>query len=228
MKLSLAITTHNRPELTIKAFEKVLDDKRINEIVIVDDCSNSANVEKLQNSITHKKVRTFFNEENLGMSRNKAKAISLCSNEWVIILDSDNVIDSSYIDSIEKLDLRKNVIYCPEFARPQFDYREYAGLTFTKDNAKDYVGKRTFDLIANTCNYLVYKKAYGNVYEYSDAIKESDTIYFNYLWLASGGSLHIVPGMQYDHLVHNGSGWILNRKYNIRMADHLKELIRQL
>lgn len=229
MKLSLAITTYNRSDLTLKAFEQVLNDDRISEIVIVDDCSTDDHFNRLTKLCSvGDKVRIFWNHENIGMSRNKAEAISYCYNDWVIILDSDNVIDSTYLDAVENLELRKNVIYCPEFARPNFDFRELSGMTFDKSNAKDYIGHRAFEVLLNTCNFLVHRESYDKVYRHNPKIKESDTIWFNYLWLLNGGSLHVTPGMQYDHLVHKGSGWLSNHKENVQAANELKLLIRDL
>ena len=136
MSLSLAITTFNRPQMTIKSFEKVLDDHRITEIVILDDASEKESYEELERLIKeldNKKITLLKNEINLGMSLNKLRAISECSSPWVIIFDSDNVLDTSYLDAFDSHILHvainhptlnpSSVIYCPSGAMPKFDYR---------------------------------------------------------------------------------------------------------
>jgi glycosyltransferase involved in cell wall biosynthesis len=141
--ISLCITTYNRPDLTIDSFVDVLYDNRISEIIIVDDFSDpkmytalSVMIEGLREgggyqTGYHKKLKLHRNDENIGMSRNKAKAIELASNPWCILFDSDNIIDSSYLDALPEY-LAPSVIYCPDFAKPQFDYRKYSGQTSTQ------------------------------------------------------------------------------------------------
>src|SRR6187455_1389546 len=96
MKLSLCITTFNRTDMVLEVFEKVYDHPLIDEIVIVDDCSNDDNFEELRCLLldhpSKDKIRFFRNIQNLGMSRNKREAVSRAENEWCILFDSDNII----------------------------------------------------------------------------------------------------------------------------------------
>lgn len=243
MKLSLCITTYNRPELTIKAFEKVYADPRIDEIVIVDDCSSSSNWHILQSAISNAdsirfergKIRLHRNKQNLGMSRNKARAIELAKNEWCILFDSDNVLDVDYIDALysifpEDLDnLRPNIIYCPDFARPQFDYRKLSGRAFTPAMVKYEIAKSNeLNMAMNTCNYVVNREKYLEAYKYDARHIASDTIWFNYNWLKAGNYFYFVPGMQYEHLVHDGSGFMQDAAGNMARAEEVRKLIMQL
>ena len=73
-KISLAITTYNRVEMTIKSFERVLDDERIDDIIIVDDHSLPEMYQKLSakiDELMNPKIHLVRNEVNLGMSLNK-------------------------------------------------------------------------------------------------------------------------------------------------------------
>jgi len=229
MKISLAVTTFNRFELTIKSFEKVLSDDRISEVVILDDHSTNGAYEGLRDYFEGSmKVKVIMQSNNRGMAVNKADAISFCKEEWVLILDSDNTIDVSFLDAIEKLYLRPDTIYCPSFARPTFDYRTFSDIIFNRNNVKKYLDLPFFEQSLNTCNYLVYRRLYNSVFTKDESIKETDTLYFAYLWMRAGYSFHIVPGMEYDHLVHSGSGWLQNAAYNIQKAEEIKKLIRAL
>src|SRR6188768_255025 len=90
MKLTLAITTYQRSDMVLEVFEKIYDHPLIDEIVIVDDASEWDTYCKLSELLYHKeKVKLFRNEKNLGMSRNKAEAVSKAKNDWVILFDSD-------------------------------------------------------------------------------------------------------------------------------------------
>src|SRR3954469_23730640 len=102
--ISLCITTYNRFDLTIESFRQVIDDPRISEILIVDDNSKAEIFNLFSGMVSsdpnQAKIKLFRNFENLGMSRNKARAVELASNPWCIVLDSDNVIDSAYLDAL--------------------------------------------------------------------------------------------------------------------------------
>lgn len=230
--ISLCITTYNRFEMLFESFKQVLDDARIGEIVIVDDCSDIAIYDQISTAVSRMflfghKIRLSRNDINLGMSRNKAHAIELATNDWCIILDSDNVIDKSYIDAIPS-DLESRTIYAPEYARPQFNYKQYQGHTFTKSNTPGLIANSVVEMMLNTCNYLVNRDEYMSVYEHNPEMKGTDTIWFNYLWLKSGRSIHITKGMEYFHRVHAGSGFLADCDYNMKKASDVKSLIKSL
>lgn len=230
--ISLCITTYNRTDLLFESFSQIVNDDRISEIVIVDDASRHEVMQSILTWIAISelsiKVRFFQNEENLGMSRNKARAIELAHNEWCIILDSDNVIDGSYLDAIPFGKMRKDFIYCPSFAKPQFDYRQFAGQVINAEAAKKVVQKSMGECLFNTCNYVVNRQEYLRVFEHNPAMKGTDTIWFNYLWLKDGGSFFVLREMEYFHRVHVGSGFLKDCEYNMNKASEVKELIKTL
>jgi glycosyltransferase involved in cell wall biosynthesis len=228
--ITIAVTTYNRsPQMVIDSFRDVMDHPAIAQILVVDDCSDPVNFIDLCAALSELPCHTVQvknNPQNLGMSRNKANAISLSPTDWVLILDSDNALYKESIDAIcDVSNLDPNVIYCPSFAAPHFDYREYEGMTFGIKDVAGRIKERTMSLMLNTCNYLVHKETYGKIYDYNPEVKESDTIWFNYLWLRSGRKLHVVPNWHYSHLVHEGSGWKQNANENMKMAERIKTQI---
>ncbi len=232
MQISLAFTNYNRCGLLLEAFSQVVDDPRVLEIVISDDCSTNGSYEKLRDDFNgHPKVKVFQNEENLGMSRNKAKAISLCTQDWVGIFDSDNEFNRNYLTALHLVwqkGLDDKTFYMPCWAIPNFNYNAYAGLIINKENIKEYLDRPMFEQCLNTCNMVVPRKKYLEVYEHNPTVKEVDTLWMNYLWLKAGYSFYIVPGMTYFHLVHENSGWLSHAAENIKKGEEIKSLIRQL
>lgn len=230
MKLSLCVTTFNRVDLTIKSFEQVINDERIDDICVVDDASTDGSFEKLSKcfSLIDDKVRVIGQANNRGMSRNKADAIGYARNPFAIIFDSDNTISPEYLNAMEGMHLDNYTIYLPEFARNNFDYREFSGLTFDKRNIKDYLDRPLFEALLNTANYIVPVKEYCRVYKEDTTVMESDTVHFAYLWLLAGNQFHVVEGLQYDHLVHPESGWLKNAVYNSARGKQTIEQIRAL
>lgn len=227
--ISLCITNYNRYEMLLESFVQVLNDDRISEIVIVDDCSHISIYDKVLAAVFNMpKVRLIRNAENLGMSLNKKKAIESAKNDWCIILDSDNVIGPDYLDAMftTPLPWDHTTIYCPSFAKPQFDFRKYAGWHILHGEAviDDSMG----NCMMNCCNYVVNRAEYLRIYEHNPEMKGTDTIWFNYLWLKAGNSFYVVPGMEYMHRVHDGSGFLQDCSYNMKKAKEIKELIKTL
>ena len=227
-KISLCITNHNRFDMLFESFHKVLNDSRISEIIISDDCSDKNIFNAIKNRVDKmNKVKIFRNNKNVGMSKNKMIAVSKSSNKFCILFDSDNVIDSFYIDRLYAIPYwYDDIIYAPYFAQPKFNYADFSGKTIDATSVKRYIDQPMFDCFLNTCNYFVNKKMYVDTYEYNPEMKASDTIYFNYLWLKSGRSFFIVPGMEYYHRVHGGSGFIEDLNYNMKKHNELREEIR--
>jgi len=218
-KLSLAIPVYNRSDRIFGCFEAVLGDPRIAEIVICDDASQDfddlkAKIDKLASA----KIRLFCNSENLKAFHNKAKVVSLCQNPWVLLLDSDNSIDSSYLDAFfaQKL-FHHQVLYCPSFARPHFDFSSLSDLLlkaedlyllsqFAEDIKDEVIGSNIWSALINCGNYVFHRETYLSVYQtytsFDDFIGEpfaADVAYLNVLWLRQGYSMKIVPNMEYNH-----------------------------
>jgi glycosyltransferase involved in cell wall biosynthesis len=253
MKLSLCITTYNRYEMTIESFAKVINDPRIDDIVILDDCSADGSGERLRKHfINNDKVNVLFQVINKGMSINKRDAIKHAKNEWCIIFDSDNVIDTDYLDAFYNfcvadggaMELFKRIsdiekfIFCPDFAKPTFDYRAYkcgnnstsgwrSGI-YRKIECAHEIKNDVFNCLMNTCNYIVNRDFYLATYQYNPEHIASDTIWHNYNHLKAGGHFVVVPDMQYFHRVHDGSGFMQDAAGNMARADKVRKLIQQL
>lgn len=247
MKLSLAITTYNRYDFTIESFAQVIDDPRIDDIVILDDCSTDGSYERLRDYFEgNEKVRVIRQAQNRGMSLNKRDAIALSKNQWAIIFDSDNIIGPDYLDAFGKYtgifedglsSTWQEFIYCPDFAKPQFDYRKYiygnpnhpsrSGI-YAKAESKFEIKNDDFNCLMNTANYIVNRDYYLKTYQFNSDHVASDTIWHNYNHLKSGGMFSVVPGMQYQHRVHPGSGFLQDADYNMKKSAEVRKLIMQL
>jgi glycosyltransferase involved in cell wall biosynthesis len=229
--ISFAITTYNRYQMTIDCFAQIIDNDFISEFVIVDDAStdNSGELLKEYFKDSHK-VKIFLNKENLGMSRNKELAIRLCKEDFILIADSDNVFGNDYINSLNGFGLSSfsNHFLMPSFAKSNFDYRTFSDNIIGVQNIRKFMDEPMFEQLLNTCNMIVNRKNYLEVYEYNPTVKEVDTLWMNYLWLKSGKFFYVVPNMEYIHNVHSGSGWLSNAKENIQKAEEIKSLILAL
>lgn len=227
--LTFCFTTYQRVSLTIKAVNSVIDDPRVQRIMVVDDFSDANVFDQLFHYFRDfPKVDLYRNNENKGMGKNKERAICLSPTEWCIIADSDNEYPKQYIDAIEKIpELESNTIYCPSHAAPSFDFRKFSERTFDKNNIKELVEDPMGNCSMNVCNYLVHRDEYINVYEHNPEMKATDTLFFNMLWLKTGNKFHIVEGMEYFHRTHADSGFLKDVEYNMAKSAELRNKILQ-
>ena len=208
-KISICVTHFNRSDMIGKCIEAALKDDRVNEIIIVDDRSETEEFKKLceyvDNVNDSKKIKLHRNNVNIGCYQNKKRAIEWASKEWVCIWDSDNVFNKEYIDKLFEYGYwNPENIYSPSFARP-FDYRQFEGRVLNRQNISKFVTYQRFDAMMNTMNYFVNKEEYLKVWDKEGNPYAIDSIYHNLQWIKSGRNFFVVPGLNYDHTVHKGS-----------------------
>lgn len=231
--ITIALTSWNRDSMTFESFRQVLNDDRISEIVIVDDHSDERvyqNLVFMCNGID--KIKIYRNETNLGCYHNKRKAVELSGNQWVILFDSDNILTKEYVDAITKewkpTDWQ-GLIYQPEWARPHFDFRKFSGSVINSFNVKDYMAQKHFSTMLNAMNFFVNREEFLRVFDSTKSEPwTADSIYFNYLWLKAGNKIYVTPGMQYEHLVHNGSHYKANVHKTGNFYNEVENLIKNL
>lgn len=205
--ISLCLTTFNRSDLLFESYRNVYDHPLISQIVIVDDCSTLDVHWKLNQEFENKKkIKFVINERNLGCYANKRMAISHASNEWVILFDSDNILTKEYIDRIENLliaGVNAKTLYQPEFARPHFNFGEFAGQNFTRHNVARLADNSTFTTALNAANFFVHRDEYLRIWQDVAEPWTSDSLLQSYNWLNGGNSIYFVPGLQYYHRVND-------------------------
>ena len=141
-KISICIPTWGRVQMTIESFYDVYNSDKVSEIIIVDDTSDIEIYEDLKLMCDAlPKVKLYRNLTNQDCYRNKMTSVSFATNEWVVLLDSDNKIDQSYLDIIFDLHWERNCSYMPSFAAPSFNYNQFAGNIITKENVSQLIGK---------------------------------------------------------------------------------------
>jgi glycosyltransferase involved in cell wall biosynthesis len=228
--ISVAITTYNRFELTCLAIDSALHNARVNDLLVLDDCSTDGSYERIKEKYKYNdKVRVVKQFANRGMMQNKADAVFLAKNDWVLLLDSDNRLDEGFIEAFFALRSHKpNVFYCPQKAKPAFDFTQFLGIEINATNVAGLVDAPFFGVLINTANYIVNKQTYSTNYVYNPKIKGCDTAWLFYNHLLNGGAIQVVQGMEYSHLVHEGSTWMQDAAYNMQSAKEIDNLLKQL
>lgn len=217
--ISVCITTYNRYNRTIKSFSSILDDDRVSEIVICDDCSEDSIFNKLKSEIeklNNQKIKLFKNDKNKGAFLNKVESIKKCSNDWVALIDSDNEINRSYIDKLPKSRDEKT-FYLPSIAvcsSTLLNYSEYSGQTFDKNAFNNKIINTP---LSNTGNYFFNKHTYLKAVNMeSNLINPYGLCSLYPLWLGykyiDGFKIKVIEGLHYKHGLDT-DGWF-NKNQN--------------
>lgn len=198
--------------MLLESFRQVLGDDRISEIIISDDASNietyAALVEYAKRT---PKIRLHRNAKNIGVYKNKYESVKLAFMSWVIVFDSDNIIGPGYLDTIFNLSAwDPKVAYNPDFGKEQFDFRHFSGRMITKNNVAPMIREKHFESLINVMNYFVNRDEFLRIHDDLVEPISADSIYKNYMWLAAGNAIYVVPGLQYMHRVHKGSHYLNN------------------
>jgi len=221
MNISLCIPTMDRWDFLKVSIPKYLDNPYINEIVICDE--NGNDVKNINNTFTSDKIRTHINDEVLGAFFNKQKVVSLAKNDIICLMDSDNFAPLSYFESfkgyINTRGLKENTIYMPSRTIPQpnhrgFDYRNFINLDINMKNINHVVNQNR--ALVNTGNYIFSKTHFEKAKLTDENVHLGktclalDVLLQNYLFFkrCPDTQMVVVPGMEYDHIVHPGSYYI--------------------
>jgi hypothetical protein len=237
VKFSLCIPTMDRFDSFLhKYLEEYIKYDLIDEIIITDETGND--YDKIQHFYQYNtKIKVHKNEQILGPLLNKLKVCSLASNEWVVLMDSDNFANEEYFQTANEYlinnikENEKNIILSPSNAKPNFNFSHLSGMiyksgTFMENKNKEneilprFVGNCHSSVLINTGNYVINKYLITNLNltnEIDNIEKTSscDVIYLNILLFEQLNlNLHVVSNLEYEHVVHDGSVYIRdNNKY---------------
>jgi len=225
-KISVAIPHYNNSHYILDTLNPLITDERISEIIICDD--KSKDLEKLKyilNELKCNKIKLYENKTNLGCYHNKINAISKCTNEWAILLDSDNIYYKKSIDVIYTIkNWDPNIIYAPSNAitfpgnpSKNLNYEKYNNIKITKEIFLKNFNNINFQCLINTCNYFVNVKKYYNCmkdiqYTYKrDIIDSLDSAVLFTDWLKNNNNFLIVKNLNYNHRLHTTSNYMISK-----------------
>lgn len=230
-KISVAIPTFNSSKFITSALDHIRGDDRVDDIVVMDDGSSDFG-ELLENCRNIDKLGVVGNDKNIGGFWNKHRAVEACKNDWVIVLDSDNSLSKTYVDTLYNFKCiykRKNsdriwdedVIYCPEFGDLRLDYTFFSDTFISKENIVGYL--KNYELLTrsllNTGNYFVNKSKFLETTNPGIKGHVPCSIALTYLWLSRGFKLKVVKDLRYIHRFHSNSYWKRNHKTMQVMVD---------
>lgn len=223
-KISVVIPFYNTAHYVKTMIDLLIKDERINDVVIVDDCSEEGQYESLAKIANHPKIKLYKNEKNLGEFKTRILGAERARCRWIIVLDGDNVLLPEYLDAIEAIPYwRDDVIYCPDYGtNNKIDYRKLSGCYLGPGNIKRFLGDYSYlvAMMLGTGNYFLNRGAYINTAKPIQDIdkKKYSDFYFNGEWLKKN-KMYMVKGMHYIHRIRKNSAW-LEYKHTIQPVVH--------
>ncbi len=101
MKISLIITTYNWPEALKAVLDSVLQQTRMPDEVIIADDGSTAATEQL---VTHYQslfpvplLHSWQQDKGFRLARSRNKAIEMASNDYIVMIDGDMVLEKRFI-----------------------------------------------------------------------------------------------------------------------------------
>jgi glycosyltransferase involved in cell wall biosynthesis len=221
--ISVAIPHYNNARFMRETLSPLITDDRINEIVICDDASKDIQeLEEVIKDLNCSKIKLFNNQSNLGCYYNKLESVSKCSNDWAILLDSDNVIEKDYIDKLYTIEnWQQNIIYAPVHAitfpgpiSTSLNYERFSDMIINKDVYVDEFNTINFMCLMNNCNYFLPVKEYTSCmnnpnlnYDRHQIDSQDSSVLFTE-WICNNNFVKVVSGLKYKHRTHQLSNYV--------------------
>lgn len=115
--ISVIIPTFNRSHILTKAIESVTSQSNENwELIIVDDGSTDDTQEKVEEFLTDRRIKYFF-QQNSGVSVARNAGVDRSSGEYLIFLDSDDTFHPDLIQQLNNERFHRYDIICWEVMR---------------------------------------------------------------------------------------------------------------
>lgn len=106
MKISVAMCSYNGSKYIKKQLESIINqEQNVDEIVICDNVSSDNTIEIIKEiaSTSPITIRLYQNDTNIGLVRNFAKSISLCTGDIIFLSDHDDIWKYSKVKEMVKV-----------------------------------------------------------------------------------------------------------------------------
>lgn len=119
MKCDVVIPVYNSPEwvkLCAYSLMRNTDDKVLNKVYLINDCSNEITTNLLNNlKEKYKKIEVINNEKNLGFVKSTNKGMKMSKADYVLLLNTDCIVSKNTITKLIKHIEKDNEIglICP-------------------------------------------------------------------------------------------------------------------
>lgn len=218
--LTIAIATMRRWSFLKDSLPLYLDRPEVAEVVVCDETGEDYEAILKSPFGTHPKLRLFKNPARLGIYENKLKAASIATQDWIAVLDSDNLFTNEWFETLHTIPFdtnAKTIIASADFksvntetGKVSYTCKQFSGLTLNATNWNSTLRKPGWNFLLNDGNWIIPKAAVAalptNVK--SCDLEAADAIYMLRQFVMSGFNVYYAPDLEYTHIVHPGSSWL--------------------
>jgi glycosyltransferase involved in cell wall biosynthesis len=223
-----------------ESIPKYLENPYVTEVVVTDETGED--YADITAAFSHPKLRVYQNERRLGSVANKQRAASYATSDFIAIIDSDNFADVQYFEAFKQYvstrEVTDTMVFLPSVAKPNFYYTQFIGRVLNKHTVRQYWPE--IETCLNTMNMIISRKflATFNIMADKPICDRTsgawDALYFSlYALFHMNATLVVVPGMEYEHRIHDGS-WFMETEgrskqvYETLVRRYLQVGIRHL
>ena len=240
MSISVCIPTMRRFSFLKDSIPKYLENPYVTEVVVTDETGED--YADITAAFSHPKLRVYQNERRLGSVENKQRAASYATSDFIAIIDSDNFADVQYFEAFKQYvstrEVTDTMVFLPSAAKPNFYYTQFIGRVLNKHTVRQYWPE--IETCLNTMNMIISRKflATFNIMADKPICDRTsgawDALYFSlYALFHMNATLVVVPDMEYEHRIHDGS-WFMETEgrskqvYETLVRRYLQVGIRHL
>lgn len=231
MTISVCIPTMRRFSFLKESIPKYIANPHVTELIITDETGED--YDAITTTFSDPKLRVYKNERRLGSVENKQRAASYATSDFIAIIDSDNFADLQYFEAFKRYisthEVTDRSVFLPYAAKPNFYYTQFIGKTLNKLTIRQYWPD--IETCLNTMNMIISREflAKFNIMDDKPMCDQTsgsyDALYFSlYALFHMNATLIVVPDMEYEHRIHDGSWFIESEE---RSKPVFESLIRR-
>lgn len=99
--ISIIIPTYNRADFLQKTIESYLNQKYVDEILIIDDASTDSTEKVIEElKINHSAIKSLKHDTNKGLAASRIEGIINTKNDYILFGEDDVVLENDYIEKL--------------------------------------------------------------------------------------------------------------------------------
>ena len=230
LKVSIIIPIYNVEQYLPKCLESVINQTYKNlEIICVNDCSPDGSLKICQGyAQKDSRIKLINREQNGGLSAARNSGLEVASGEYVYFIDSDDYIDSDYIEKMvseavknnAKVVLNTNILY-------KINGRESQHMPeLTKNNISNVflpANECVWNVIWNAVSYLWQKSFLDNINVRFPEGYVIEDMYFQAITFVQLDKVYVMRGSAYHYVARDGS---IMENFKTNLLSHCYDLLK--
>lgn len=225
MMISIIVCAYNTEKYLEKCLNSIINQKYKNfEVIIIDDGSTDSSKEIINRFLEDDNRFVYYYQENCGQAIARNNGISKAKGEYILFVDSDDIIGENYLLNLSKVvDLKCDLGYSnltrkyensPSLLTTMFQYIQIPG---DKNNISIKDG--IVGIMASPCAKIIKKDFLlkNQIEFYPEKLYED--LFFTQSILLNNPKMVFIDDSSYNYIIHNESSMTGNGHRAFEMFD---------